>query len=84
MIAKEEKRKKDKELKEKMQKMRELDLKMLNGSQSRGNDLSAFTNRLRKGDFTFDDNGKPIVVKRKNVNNLPDMAPQLDIKVKAS
>ena len=46
--------------------------------------MSAFTNRLRKGDFTFDDNGKPIVVKKKNVNNLPDMAPQLDIKVKAS
>ena len=62
-------------MKEKMQKMRELDLKMLNGSQSRGNDLSAFTNRLRKGDFTFDHNGKPLAVRRKNVNNLPDMAP---------
>ena len=67
-----------------MQKMRELDLKILKGTQTRGDDLSAFTNRLRKGEFTFDDNGKPILVKKKNVNNLPDMAPQLEITVKGT
>ena len=64
--------------------MRDLDLKMLKGAQGRGDDLSAFTNRLKKGEFTFDDNGKPILVKRKNVNNLPDMAPQLDVAVKGT
>ena len=67
-----------------MQKIRDLDLKMLKGTQGRGDDLTAFTNRVRKGEFTFDDNGKPILVKRKNVNNLPDMAPQLEVMVKGT
>ena len=55
--------------------MRELDLKKLSGNQSRGDELSAFTNRLRKGDFTFDSYGKPLLIKKKNANNLPDMHP---------
>ena len=64
--------------------MRELDLKKLSGNQSRGDELSAFTNRLRKGDFTFDSYGKPLLIKKKNANNLPDMHPQLDFRVKAT
>ena len=63
--------------------MRDLDLKK-NGAQSRGDNLDKFTSRLRKGEITFDHYGQPLLVKRKNVNNLPDMTPQLDAKVKNS
>ena len=67
-----------------MKKLRELDLKKLSGNKTRGDELSALTNRLKKGDFAFDSYGKPLLIKRKNVNNLPDMHPQPNVKIRAT
>ena len=65
--------------------MRELDLKKLQGEQSRGGAAGegfGITQRLKKGDFTFDTQGKAMLVKKKNPNNLPEITQAPGVKIK--
>ena len=69
---------------EMLAKIRELDLKKLQQSQSRGgaNDGFGYSQRLKKGDFTFDTQGKAMLVKKKNPNNLPEITHEPEVKIK--
>ena len=80
----EARRAKDIEEAEMLAKIRELDLKKLQQSQSRGgaNDGFGYSQRLKKGDFTFDTQGKAMLVKKKNPNNLPEITQEPGVKIK--
>ena len=70
---------------EMLAKIRELDLKKLQQSQSRGGggkDGFGYSQRLKKGDFTFDTQGKAMLVKKKNPNNLPEITQAPGVKIK--
>ena len=68
---------------EMLAKIRELDLKKLQQSQPRGGGEGfGYSQRLKKGDFTFDTQGKAMLVKKKNPNNLPEITHEPEVKIK--
>ena len=77
----EERRAKELKAAEEEARLKELDLKKLNQNQTRDEPIN-ISQRLRKGDFTFDSQGKAMLVKRKNPGNLPDITPEVDISIK--
>ena len=77
----EERRAKEIKAAEEEARLKELDLKKLNQNQARDEPIN-ISQRLRKGDFTFDSHGKAMLVKRKNANTLPDITAEVDISIK--
>jgi len=81
VMRQEAKRIKDEQVEEESRKLREAEMKKLNQDQ-KGKEGFGFSQRLKKGDFTFDTYGKAMLVKKQNPSKLPDITSETNYKVK--
>ena len=72
---------KDEYEEEELRKLHEAEMKKLSADQ-KGKDGFGFTQRLKKGDFTFDTYGKAMLVHKQNPSKLPVINSETNYKVK--